>query len=138
MPSQQKKRGRGRPRKAEAVPPPTKRKRNSCEGAVEAGTPDNNPNTTGNDEEPVTLPPTKRRRGRSPKKSGQNGGETDQSKGSNGVNGKDCVKEEFEEEAKKEEEISCPNCNKTFKSQQGLKYHLGEFFTLRIFMLCDR
>ncbi len=77
--------------------------------------------------------PIKRRRGSTTIKSGQSGCETSPSKGSNGVSGKDCVKEECEEEANKEEEMSCQSCNKTFKSQMGLKYHLGEFSSLRIF-----
>jgi hypothetical protein len=56
-----------------------------------------------------------------------NGGQHEPIRKIYGVNGNDCVKEECEEEAKKEEEMSCLNCNKTFKSKLGLKYHLGEF-----------
>ncbi|KAL3806087.1 hypothetical protein ACHAXA_006993 [Cyclostephanos tholiformis] len=123
----QKKRGRGRPPKVETASPPIKRKRKSCESAIEAGTTNKGQKATNNDEENASSPPTKKRRGRKPEKlHGKTGCETDPSTGPNGGNGNDHVKEESEVEAKKGEEMSCSNCNKTFRSQLGLKYHLDK------------
>jgi hypothetical protein len=134
----QKKRGRGRPPKAEVISPPP-RTRKSHERTIKVGSPGkrldlfNVPNATenyeGNDKEIANSPQTKKRKGRPPKKSHkQTDCETKPSTPPYGDSRNDHVQEDCEEEAKMEEEISCSHCKKEFKSQMGLKYHMGECF----------
>ena len=145
-----KKRVPARSPKADTITPPPTGKRKSYQGDIEVGSPDKRPdlfgvpNATiffeGDDEEIAISQPKKKRtaakrrvtaikrKGRPPKKSNkQTDCETKPSTQPDGVNGNDRDKEECEEEAKAEEEMSCPHCNKRFKSQLGLKYHTGEF-----------
>ena len=133
----QKKRGPGRPPKAEAIsPPPRKRKSHECK--IKVGSPGkrldlvNVPNETencqGNDEEIAKPPQTKKRKGRPPKKSHNQTDYEIKPSTTYGDSWNDHVHEERDEEAKMEEELSCSHCKKEFKSQMGLKYHMGEFF----------
>ena len=133
-----KKRVPARSPKADTITPPPKGKRKSYQGDIEV--PDKTIFFEGDDEEIAISQPKKKRtaakrrvtaikrKGRPPKKSNkQTDCETKPSTQPDGVNGNDRDKEECEEEAKAEEEMSCPHCNKRFKSQLGLKYHTGEF-----------
>lgn len=145
-----KKRVPARSPKAVTISSPPKGKRKFYQGDIEVGSPDKRPdlfgvpkateNFEGDDEEIAISQPKKKRkavkrcaiaikrRGRPPKKSNkQTNCETKPSTQPDGVNGNDRDKEECEEEAKAEEELSCSHCNKRFKSQLGLKYHTGEF-----------
>jgi hypothetical protein len=149
-----KKRGPGRPPKADVISPPPKGRRKSYGGDIEIGSPDKRPDLFGvpnsvekinGDDEDIPISQLKKkytaakrsmiaikRNGHPPKKSHeQTDCKTKQSTQLNGVNGNDRKKEECEEEAKTVEELSCPHCKKRFKSHLGLKYHTGEFLYFR-------
>ena len=138
--------------KTDAISPQPKGKRKSFQGDIEVGSPDKRPdlfgvpNATeifdGDDEEIAISQPKKKRiaakrcviaikrKGRPPKKSNkQPDCETKPSTqpDGDGVNGNDRDEEKCEEVFRAEEEMSCPHCNKRFKSQLGLNYHIGEF-----------